>query len=173
MNRRQILFIGCLLTSLLNFAQNDIFNIARSGSVADVQTLMKIDSDTINAVNDKGFTALTLACYHENEAVALYLLNHVNNVNGVSKYGTPLMAAVFKEQVLLTKALLEKGANPNIADVNKTTPLHYAVLLKNKTLIELLLDANVDRTLRDSRDKTALDYALMDDNKAIIELLKK
>ncbi|WP_370100467.1 hypothetical protein [Xanthomarina gelatinilytica] len=54
MNRRQILFIGCLLTSLLNFAQNDIFNIARSGSVADVQTLMKIDSDTINAVNDKG-----------------------------------------------------------------------------------------------------------------------
>ncbi|HAB28560.1 MAG TPA: ankyrin repeat domain-containing protein, partial [Xanthomarina gelatinilytica] len=118
-------------------------------------------------------TALTLACYHGNEAVALYLLNHVNNVNGVSKYGTPLMAAVFKEQVVLTKALLEKGANPNISDVNKTTPLHYAVLLKNKTLIELLLDANVDRTLRDSRDKTALDYALMDDNKAIIELLKK
>lgn len=172
MNRKQNLLIVCLFTSLFSFTQNDIFNVARSGSVEEVKALMVINSDTINSVNDKGFLPLTLACYNGNEAVGLFLIDNVNELNGVSKYGTPLMAAVFKGQVALTKALLEKGANPNIADVNNTTPLHYAVLIKNNSIIKLLLEAKADKTLKDNRGKTALDYALMDDNETTIELLK-
>lgn len=173
MNLKQILFFGCIFTSVFAFSQNDIFDIARTGSVEDVKVLMAINADTINVLNDKGFKPLTLACYNGNEAVGLFLISQVKDINGDSKYGTPLMAAVFKGQVSLSKALLEKGANPDIADVNKTTPLHYAVLLNNEILIKLLLDFNADTTLKDSRGKTALDYALMDNNETIIGLLEK
>lgn len=172
MNLKQILLIGCLLTSIFSFAQQDIFDVARSGTVEEVKELMSMNPDTINKINDKGFYSLTLACYNGNESVGLFLINHVKNINGDSKYGTPLMAAVFKGQVNLVQALLEKGANPNLADVNKTTPLHYAVLLKNELLIELLMASNADTSLKDSRGKTALDYALMDKNKNIISLLE-
>ena len=172
MSLKPILIFGCFFTSVFTFAQNDIFEVARSGSVEEVKALMAINPDTINVLNDKGFMSLTLACYNGNEAVGLFLIDSVSELNGESKYGTPLMAAVFKGQISLSKALLEKGANPNLADVNKTTPLHYAVLLNNETLIELLMDFNADTTLKDSRGKTVLDYALMDNNKTIIELLE-
>ena len=171
MNLKHILLAGFFFTSVIAFAQNDIFNVARSGSVDDVMALMAINHDTINTANDKGFMPLTLACYNGNEAVGLFLIDQVKDINGDSKYGTPLMATVFRNHVPLTRALLEHGANPNIADVNKTTPLHYAVLNKNETIIALLIDAKADITLKDSRGKTALDYALMDSNTKIIELL--
>ncbi|TYA55971.1 ankyrin repeat domain-containing protein [Formosa maritima] len=173
MNLKQILLFGCFFMSIITFAQNNIFDVARAGTVDEVKKLMAINIDTINKPNDEGYLPLTLACYNGNEAVGLFLIKHVNNINGDSKYGTPLMAAVFKGHVLLVQTLLENGANPNIADVNKTTPLHYAVLLNNDVIIKLLMDYNVDVTLKDSRDKTALDYALMDNNKSIIELLEK
>ncbi|PWK17904.1 ankyrin repeat domain-containing protein [Xanthomarina spongicola] len=172
MNRKLVLLIGCFLATVFVFAQDNIFDVARSGTVEEIKQLMSINPDTINVINDRGFFPLTLSCYNGNEAVGLFLINHVKNINGDSKYGTPLMAAVFKGQVTLSQALLEKGANPNIADVNKTTPLHYAVLLNNESLIYLLMDFNADATLKDSRGKTALDYALMDNNKKIIELLE-
>ncbi|MCX7550185.1 ankyrin repeat domain-containing protein [Xanthomarina sp. F2636L] len=171
MSLKCVLLIGCFFASLIVYSQNDIFNVARSGSVEEVKALMAINSDTINSVNDKGFMPLTLACYNGNEAVALFLIKQVKDINGDSKYGTPLMATVFRNHVPLTKVLLEHGANPNISDVNNTTPLHYAVLNKNETIIALLIDAKADSSLKDSRDKTALDYALMDSNTTIIELL--
>ncbi|MFL0353604.1 ankyrin repeat domain-containing protein [Xanthomarina sp. GH4-25] len=170
----RLLLVGCIFMSLTVSSQNNIFDVARSGTVEDVKQLMSINPDTINKVNNRGYLPLTLACYKGNEAVGLYLIDQVKEVDGDSKYGTPLMAAVFTGQVALTQALLEKGVNPNIPDANKTTPLHYAVLNKNEAIIKLLLEANADRTLKDSRDKTALDYALMDSsNPTIIELLEK
>lgn len=173
MNLKQVFLICCFFTTLFAFTQNSIFDVARSGTVDEVKQLMTINVDTINKINERGYLPLTLACYNGNEEVGLFLIDHVKDINGDSKYGTPLMAAVFKEKILLAQKLLEKGANPNIADVNKTTPLHYAVLLKNETIIKLLMDYNADTTLKDSRGKTALDYALMDNNKTIIGLLKK
>jgi len=173
MNLKQFILTGCLFSSIVALAQKDIFDVARSGNVEEVKQLMSINPDTINIINNRGYIPLTLACYNGNEAVGLFLISQVKDINGDSKYGTPLMAAVFKGQVSLSKALLEKGANPDIVDVNKTTPLHYAVLLNNEILIELLMDFNADTALKDSRGKTALDYALMDNNETIIGLLEK
>ena len=172
MTKKQLLLIGCVLMTISAFSQNNIFEVARNGTIEDIKQLMSINPDTINKINDKGYLPVTLACYSGNEAVGLFLINHVENINGDSKYGTPLMAAVFKGQISLTHALLEAGANPNIADSNKTTPLHYAVLIKSKPIIKLLVDYKADKTLKDNRGKTALDYALMDTNESIIELLK-
>ncbi len=156
------------------FSQDNIFDIARSGTVSDVKQLMKINADTINSIEKKtGYSPLILACYRGNDDVAKYLANHVDDINESGGFGTALMAAVYKKREELVSTLLKLDANPNKADANGTTPLHYAVILRSEKIIELLLKANADVTLKDNRELTAKDYALMTKNEAIIKLFSK
>lgn len=173
MNFKHLLIFTICLVSTVTFAQKDIFDVARSGTIDDVKQLMVINKDTINIANSKGYLPLTLACYNGNTKVALFLANHVNDIDGNSTYGTPLMAAVFQNKTEIAKGLLELKANPNNVDANGTSALHYAVIKRNEAIIKLLVDANADTSLKDNREKTAMDYAVMTKNKNIIELLSK
>jgi ankyrin repeat protein len=159
--------------SFVSFSQANIFDIARSGSVEDVKALMKIDSDTINAVDANGYMPLTLACYKGNEDVALFLASNVIDINGNSDYGTPLMAAVYKNRPVIVERLLELKANPNLADANGTTPLHFAIIFRNEKIIKLLMDANADIDFKDHRGNNAKDYAAMTKNESILKLINK
>jgi len=51
------------------FAQ-DIHDLARSGSVAEVELFLKKDSDAINRLSDRGIKPFILACYRGNNEVA-------------------------------------------------------------------------------------------------------
>jgi len=162
-----------LLTSFFCYAQENIFDVARTGSVEDVKVLMSINSDTINSVNSNGYLPLTLACYRGNDDVAIYLASHVKHIDGTSDYGTPLMAAVYKNRPTIVEHLLKLKANPNAADVNGTTPLHYAIILRSEEIIKLLMEANADVNFKDNRGNTAIDYAAMTQNESIIQLINK
>ena len=168
-----ISFLVLFLGSLVGHTQKNIFEIARSGSVNDVKTLMAISADTINAIESSGYLPLTLACYHGNQAVALFLVKHASDINGSSKMGTPLMAAVFKDNPTIVEALLTMKADPNIADANGTTALHYAIMNRNETVVKLLVDAHADVVFKDKRGNSAVDYGNMTKNQTIINLLKK
>ena len=174
MTIKKLCFVGCLCLSVFQgFGQADIFDAARSGTIEDVKALMAINSDTINAVDEKGYCPLTLACYKGNEDVALFLASKVKDIDGNSDYGTPLMAAVYKNRPLIVEKLLGLKANPNAADVNGTTPLHYAIIFRNEKIIRLLVDADADVNLKDKRGKSAKDYAAMTQNDTIIKIIKK
>src|SRR5690606_30868291 len=173
MNLKFLFLIGSLLLSLVMFSQKNIFDVARSGSIEELKALISINPDTINALNENGYTPLTLAAYSANDTVALYLVGKVKDINGSSKFGTPLTAAVFKGRTDIAEALLNAQANPNIADANGTTPLHYAIMMGEEKIIKLLVDANADVTAKDNRGKTAMDYAEMTKNENIILLLNK
>ncbi|UMQ44083.1 ankyrin repeat domain-containing protein [Chryseobacterium sp. Y16C] len=149
-----------------------IFDIARSGTVAEVQELMKKNPDIINTINENGFSPLILACYRGNNAVAEFLIDHVKDVNYGSTQGSALTAAVFKSNKQLTQKLLEKRANPNLADTNGTTPLIYAVQLQDKDLVAILLKNKANKELADKQGKTAFEYAIFSKNHEIINLLK-
>lgn len=170
---KRIFFILCFLMSVGMHSQKDIFELARSGSVKEVKALMAINRDTINTIEHSGYSPLILACYRGNVEVAIYLAQHVKDVDGTSKMGTPLMAAVFKDQLVLVEILLEMKADPNIADPNGTTPLHYAIMNRNEALVKLLVDAHADVNVKDNRGNSALDYGHMTQNAVIINLLKK
>lgn len=173
MTIKQFCLIGCLLLSAFSFSQKNIFDVARSGTVEEVKALMSINSDTINTANTEGYVPLTLACYKGNTEVALFLASNVKDIDGNSDYGTPLMAAVYKNRPIIVKRLLELNANPNSADVNGTTPLHYAIIFRNEKIIKLLMDANADVGFKDKRGNNAIDYANMTKNDTIIKLINK
>lgn len=149
-----------------------IFDIARSGTVTEVQSLMKQDPDIINRTNDHGFSPLILACYRGNVEVAKFLIDHVKNVNYKSQEGTALAGLSVKYNKDLVERLLQKNADPNIADATGATPLFWAVKFGNKELIELLLKHKADKSIKDAQGMTPFEYALQTNNKDIINLLK-
>ncbi|WP_048502689.1 ankyrin repeat domain-containing protein [Chryseobacterium sp. BLS98] len=173
---RNIIFIISLLLGFsLTSAQEkvkSIFDIARSGTVAEVKELMKKDPDIINKPNENGFSPLILACYRGNDQVADFLMDKVKDINYGSAQGSALTAAVFKGNKVLTQKLLASGADPNLADANGTTPLIYAVQLQDKDLVESLLKSKANKELADKKGKTAFEYAIFSKNHEIINLLK-
>ncbi len=155
------------------FAQDrlSIYDVARKGTVDQVQAFYKEAPEIISTPNEHGFSPLILACYNGNEAVATYLVDKVN-LDYVSTEGTALMAAVVKGNVKLTKLLLEKKENPNLTNKQGTSALIYAVQFKNAEIIRLLLEHNASKSQIDKEGKTAFEYAVFSGDEAIINLLK-
>ncbi|WP_432672099.1 ankyrin repeat domain-containing protein [Flavobacterium sp. SM2513] len=171
---KKYLFIITILFSFSAFAQEsqDIFEVARSGNLDQVTVLFEQNPKIINAVNDRGYTPLTLACYRGNTEVAKFLISNGADINYNNDMGTPLMAAIFKKNNEIAKFLIENKANLNLSDGNRTTALIYAVNSKNYELVSALVKANVDVELQDGQKKSAIDYALLLDDDKLIELLK-
>ena len=129
-------------------AQADIFELARRGSVQEVQAVVKETPSVLNTKDQRGSTPLVLACYYNNIEVVSYLIQKVDDINGSTKDGSPLMAAAVKGYNSIAQLLLDAGADPMIEDMNKTTALHYAAMFKNHELAQLLLDAGADPTIK-------------------------
>lgn len=170
-----LLIIGIFLSFSVASAQEkakSIFDIARTGTLAEVKDLMKQDPDIINKTNENGFSPLILACYRGNTEVAKFLMDNVKDINYKSQEGTALAGLSVKYNKDLTAYLLSKNADPNIADSTGATPLFWAVKFGNKELIELLLKHKADKSRKDSMGMTPFEYALQTNNKDIINLLK-
>jgi len=149
-----------------------VFDIARSGTVAELKDLMKKNPNIINETNEGGFSTLILACYRGNTEVAKFLMDNVKDINYKSQEGTALAGLSVKYNKDLVEYLLNKNADPNIADATGSTPLFWAVKFGNKELIELLLKHKADKSKKDSMGMTPFEYALQTNNKEIINLLK-
>lgn len=150
----------------------DVFEVARKGKVDNMMQLYQNHKDSINAINSNGYSVLILACYHNNKEVAEFLIQNVQNINYASELGTALTATIFKNNVLLSKKLLENGANPNITDREGITPLMYAVQFQNADAVELLLSYKADKSLKNNQNKTAFELAVESHNQGIINKLK-
>jgi len=161
-----------LYATTIAFSQINIFDVCRKGTVNDIISIYNKNPEIINKSNEHGYTPLTLACYHGNEEVVDFLIDKVDDINGTSNYGTPLMAAVVKGSVDIVDLLLSKKADTSIPDSNGTTALHYAVMFKNYGIVKLLVNAKADIHIKDKRNNSALDYALILDDKKLNNLLK-
>lgn len=170
--KQALFFIVFFISSLQTFSQNDVYNVARSGSVDDLKTLIKSDPDIINKTNTDGYSPLILACYKGNNEVAKYLMDHVRDINYTSPMGTALMSATVKKNIELVKLLLEKKANPNIGDANGSTALIYASIFKQYDIAALLIKYKSDDTHKDNRGNSAIDYAILANDDKLIQILK-
>lgn len=170
-NLRAIIFFFFCTISIFSQEKITVFDIARKGTIEQIQALHTENPESINTPNSSGFSPLILACYSSNETVAAYLIENAN-LDYVSSEGTALMAAVVKGNVKLANLLLEKKANPNLTNKQGTTALMYAVQFKNTELIQLLLKYNASKSQLDNDGKTAFEYAVFAGDENIINLLK-
>lgn len=168
---KSLLFSVLLLCSLIGYAQSDIFEVSRNGSLEEIQAIYNQDKSLIDSKNDKGYTPLTLACYNGNLEVANFLVEKVSDINGNSNYGTPLMAAVYKGYDKIVAVLLQHNANPNIQDAQGGTAMHYAVLFKKYDIVKLLVEADADFNIQNNVKKSALDFAISYNDENLNKLL--
>lgn len=173
MKNLYFLLVSCFfLNTICSQEKLNVFDIARKGTLDQAKEILKANPKAFNVQNEDGFSPLILACYRGNNEVAKFLIENEIDINSTSGMGTALMAAVVKKNVEIVKLLLEKKANPNIADANGTTALIYSVQFQNIPILELLLKYKSDKLHKDKKEKTAFEYAILEGNQSIINLLK-
>jgi len=167
-------FLLILVTNFifLNAQEKNIFDLARAGTVTEMQEFVKKNPATLESVNAMGFTPLILACYRGNVEVAKFLIDNVKDVNYQSPEGTALAGLCIRYNRDLVEALLKNKADPNIADSNGTTPLIWAVKAGNEELIKILLQHGAKKDQPDLSGVTPFEYAVTSKKENIINLLK-
>ena len=100
-----------LLCTSLKAQDKNVFDVARKGTLIEMEAIYKQKTELVDAVNDNKATPLILACYRNNEAVALYLTDKVSNINYNSGMGTALMAAIMSGNKVIIQKLISKKAD--------------------------------------------------------------
>ena len=119
----------------------DVHEAAAAGSLEQAQSWLEHSPDALNSFSRDGFTPLQLACYFNHEALALYLLEQGADVSLVSQNGMKIQAlhaAATHGNLVIVKALLERGADPNAQQMDNYTPLDEAMQNNDEALAELL-----------------------------------
>ena len=152
--------------------QNDIFELARRGSVQEVKAVVKETPNVLNAKDQRGSTPLVLACYYNNIDIVRYIIQNIDDVNGTTKDGSPLMASAVKGYNAISKLLITAGTDVNLQDANQTTALHYAVMFKNYDLVLMLLEAGANPNHKNNVGQSPMDFAVMQNDKRMNILFK-
>jgi hypothetical protein len=84
-----------------------------------------------------------------------------------------LLMAVTNNNLDAARILLEKGADPNLADEEMTTPLMMSAQLGNAEIVQLLLDHKADPKIRrGANGYRAVDFAKVAGHKEVVKLFK-
>ena len=145
-----ILFAFVYMQMLANLVSADTFTGAIIGEVdgdPSVSKLIEKGAD-LNKINDRGytgFTPLTLASILCKPKTAQILLEAGANINKSDDYGPPLYYSVTGDCAILTKILIDFGANAKwINNRNGANLLHYASLWGADSEVTDLIDAGAD-----------------------------
>jgi hypothetical protein len=168
----RILILPFLLFTFSAIAQDkNVFDIARKGSLQEIETLYKKNPELIDSVDERKSSPLILACYRGNEDVALFLADKVKDVNYNSGMGTALMAAVMSGNAKISEKLIVVKADLNQVDTSGKTALIYATFFNKTDIVKLLIQAGAKKNAKDNDNRTALDYANFNKNTELIILL--
>jgi len=159
------------------FKRGPLFNAVHMRDAAALKKALASKVDP-NVVNEDGFAALHLLCFHSHvdHACVKVLLSfnadfdcRVRAPQGKSgtklQGATPLQICIIDADVKTATYLLTLKASPNTpmlhGDHSGASPLHLVSLSKHSvvTLVRLLLGAQAPMILVDSSDRTALHYA--------------
>jgi len=117
--------------------------MCQKGRYCDAVKLFLAEGIDINAMNERGQTALIRAAEYQRTEVVTLLLGKRADVNIVGgRYArTALMEAAGAGNCVIIKQLAEKGAEINAKDHESTTPLHFACMYGHVEAVRLLIDS--------------------------------
>lgn len=111
----------------------------------------------VNKVDEDGFTPLTIASVFCMPKTAELLLKAGADVNKIDKYGPPLYHTVIDNCGILTKILIDHGADAKWVDKrNGANLLHYASVLGADSEVYDLISAGADINGLDSDGNSPL-----------------
>lgn len=128
-------------------AHLDLFTAAAIGNLERVQSLINSGYMDCDQVNLDGFNPLQLACFFNQEPIALWLTKQGANVNAAAQNKTricPVHAAAAGGNLTILEALLTAGANANAQQEGGFTPLHTAAKNNNQPMTAILLMHGAD-----------------------------
>jgi len=126
----------------------------------------------VNAKGDGGWTALRIAAWHGDYAMAEFLINHGAAVDDRNLTGqTALMMAASYGHLHLVQLLLDRGADPNARNLNNSTALIIASFHGHTEIVRELLNSGADAAVQSKQGKTALALAQDMRHEEIIDLL--
>ena len=106
---------------------------------------MARDPKSVQAKDQRGWTALNWAVHNRNREMAVFLLEHGAEVDARNNLrATPLFTAVIDKQPEFIKLLVVHGADVNARDKNNFTCLDVAFTTHDMPLAKLLLASGAD-----------------------------
>ncbi len=175
----------------------ELLDAIRKGDREAVAMLLNARPELLRDRNDQGVSAVSLAMYHGQPAIAqLFLergaeldlheacavgalervaqLTRPDNVNSTSADGfPPLGLACYFGHEDVARYLIAQGADVNLPAANamKVCPIHAAAARRSEPIVRLLLENGADPNARQQGDYTALDAARQNGDTDIIDLL--
>ena len=132
---------------------NAKINIPDNNGITPLQIVM-------NYFNSQLIEHWSDAIAWQNDQKLMYLAHYLddNTILGAtdSNGRTALHIAAIKNNIFLTKRLLEKKANVNAQDINRKTPLHFAAQNKHYILEQQLIDHGAKIDIPDANAETPL-----------------
>lgn len=144
------------------------------GLFSQIETMLQQQPDVIDEVSSHGFTPLGIATHFGQEKVVQTLLAKSADANICSQNGYyvyPLHTALTGGYDLISKMLIEAGANVNVAQHAHITPIHIAAQQGNIEMIIILLENGADVSVKTEMGMTASDLALEKGHKELADIL--
>ncbi|XP_046452784.1 putative ankyrin repeat protein RF_0381 [Daphnia pulex] len=142
-----------------------LLSAIKDSDVESVRLLLKNGAD-IRAWEETGANALNFASFlaKTTDVIDAILETGKFDINGGDREGvTPLHFAIMGTNLeTIARHLIQKGADPNIANKRGNTALHFAALYAKtiETITLILENKQVDINHRDELGRTALHYAI-------------
>ncbi|XP_068753853.1 E3 ubiquitin-protein ligase MIB2-like [Montipora capricornis] len=151
---------------------NCLHHAALKGNARAVSLIVEKSPDLLNIVKEDGFSALHLASLNGHFAVVNALIEAYPdidvNLRNVRQQ-TPLLLAVDKRHVTITRLLLQNGAQVNLQDDVGDSPLHVVVMYHSMKSA----GSNVSRKELPATDPTFVITKLLVDHGADISQMNK
>ncbi|XP_016384858.1 ankyrin repeat and SOCS box protein 2-like isoform X1 [Sinocyclocheilus rhinocerous] len=145
------------------------------GDVGSVRLLVKQPGCSLLKPNKDGWIPLHEAAYYgQDQCIKIILRAQPGMINQRTlKEQTALMIAVTREHLACVERLLEKGADPDIANKERETPLYKACEKENPAMVAMLLNYGASVNMSCIQGWTALHESVCRNNVEICEMLIK
>uniref|UniRef100_A0A1X7STK9 Uncharacterized protein n=1 Tax=Amphimedon queenslandica TaxID=400682 RepID=A0A1X7STK9_AMPQE len=145
-----------------------------AGNNEAVEFLLQLEIVNIGHTNEKGKTALMLACKRGHEDIVHSLLSAGANVNIQNNKGwTALMIASEHNHISIIHMLLQANANPHLKNSKGSNAVMIASYYGNYEAVELLISKGVDYKYQREDGWNAFAFACQNGHTQTVELLLK
>lgn len=161
-------------TTYYSYTDEEIIDFIESGDLETIKKLIESKSLDVNynlTIDEYSkSTPLIQAIKYKQTDIINYLLENNADVNLTLGYYTPLIEAMYDEE--LVRKLIDLGADVNLpAELTSSTPLIASIHNITITITELLIEKGADIEAKDDDGINALVYAVSYNKEDIVKLL--